>query len=710
MNKLLILVMGLHFGISISLSNMYGNEKPTIWLNNTVHKSISSFSDSLIQEIMNQVSVDSITAYIQRLQDFGTRYAYTDSCKKAAEYLYSLFERWGLEMEYDYFAGEKLNDIWFDSTGQIGWACGDVGVICKTIDGGNTWEIFNLGIKQNLKGLDAINCDNVWIVGDAVAIHTDDSGTTWDVQTNPGGGESGYGWEEVDFVDQLHGWIVTWLGCNILRTTDGGITWFNKEDNGSCFNYYSDIQFVDRLIGWRSAEGGAKKTINGGQNWTLTKVGENLEFYGIYFLNTNEGWIVGEKGRIYHTINGGVQWERQSSPINFDLYAVYFINNQQGWAVGKYGTILHTLNGGVNWNLVEGISTEDFREVFFINSMRGWIVGHYETIFYTEDGGVTWIPKSVDTNIKKWSNVVARIQGKMNPDRKYVVCGHYDTIVKGSQWGYPYDFAPGANDNASGTAAVLEAARILSNYTFNTSIEFVGFTAEELGCLGSLRYVHDEYVKNSDIQFALNFDVIGANVDNNKVRVSYSRDSLNVADLISSLMSRYTDLLPQVYESTLSDQYSFEQYGFPSIGIYQVGIPPNWHRPTDLISTLDFEYLSKIIKVSTASLAILAEAVTTDTRDEECIGFLPKRYRLYQNYPNPFNATTTIKYLLPKSSIVTLKIFNLAGQEIQTLVNEYLNAGEHEIKWTAKELPSGIYFYRLQAGNFSEIKKIILQK
>ncbi|MGH7450602.1 MAG: right-handed parallel beta-helix repeat-containing protein [bacterium] len=90
--------------------------------------------------------------------------------------------------------------------------------------------------------------------------------------------------------------------------------------------------------------------------------------------------------------------------------------------------------------------------------------------------------------------------------------------------------------------------------------------------------------------------------------------------------------------------------------------------------------------------------------------FIPAEFRLYQNYPNPFNPETTIKFKLPKSSLATLRIYNLAGQEIAILFDSFITAGEHEAKWQTQGLPSGVYFYRLQAGGFSEIKKLILQK
>jgi hypothetical protein len=90
---------------------------------------------------------------------------------------------------------------------------------------------------------------------------------------------------------------------------------------------------------------------------------------------------------------------------------------------------------------------------------------------------------------------------------------------------------------------------------------------------------------------------------------------------------------------------------------------------------------------------------------------LPTEYSLTQNYPNPFNPSTKIEYSLPVEGNVTLKIFNILGQEVRTLINnELTNAGKYTVTFDASSLPSGIYIYRLQAGNFSSNKKMILVK
>ncbi len=85
-------------------------------------------------------------------------------------------------------------------------------------------------------------------------------------------------------------------------------------------------------------------------------------------------------------------------------------------------------------------------------------------------------------------------------------------------------------------------------------------------------------------------------------------------------------------------------------------------------------------------------------------------FKLNQNYPNPFNPTTTISYSIPKSSFVTLKVYDLLGNEVATLVNEDKSAGYYQVKFNASNLASGVYFYRLIAGNRVEVKKLILTK
>ena len=89
---------------------------------------------------------------------------------------------------------------------------------------------------------------------------------------------------------------------------------------------------------------------------------------------------------------------------------------------------------------------------------------------------------------------------------------------------------------------------------------------------------------------------------------------------------------------------------------------------------------------------------------------LPTNFSLQQNYPNPFNPTTTINYSVPKSGLVTIKVYDILGRELANLVSEQKNAGSYSVQFNAAKLASGVYFYRMQAGDFVDIKKLLLLK
>jgi CubicO group peptidase (beta-lactamase class C family) len=109
------------------------------------------------------------------------------------------------------------------------------------------------------------------------------------------------------------------------------------------------------------------------------------------------------------------------------------------------------------------------------------------------------------------------------------------------------------------------------------------------------------------------------------------------------------------------------------------------------------------------TLFMVADTLTVSIRPLEDNG-LPKDFTLRQNYPNPFNPTTTIKYSIPQSSKVVIKVYDVLGNEIETIVNEEKPAGTYELTWNAENLPSGVYFYQFKAGSYVNTKKMLLLK
>ncbi len=155
--------------------------------------------------------------------------------------------------------------------------------------------------------------------------------------------------------------------------------------------------------------------------------------------------------------------------------------------------------------------------------------------------------------------------------------------------------------------------------------------------------------------------------------------------------------------------YLPESPSAPGIGVDTD--PPNSGRGMFFTRTDGWQYFTAGNLMITAYIA----DTTTVNDIKQLSNNIPKTYDLMQNYPNPFNPSTIISYQLPENQTVTLDIFNEIGQKIRTLVNETQSAGQHNVTWNGKNdfglsVSSGIYFYRIKAGNYINVKKMILLK
>lgn len=125
----------------------------------------------------------------------------------------------------------------------------------------------------------------------------------------------------------------------------------------------------------------------------LTRLPVNL--LGVDFPAKEEGWVVGQLGKIFHTTDGGASWEEQQSKTNLLLTAVDFVDHLHGWIVGEQGLILHTADGGRTWERQQSGIPYPLFNVEFVSQESGWVVGHWGTILYTADGGKHWVGRSL---------------------------------------------------------------------------------------------------------------------------------------------------------------------------------------------------------------------------------------------------------------------------------------------------------------------------
>lgn len=238
-----------------------------------------------------------------------------------------------------------------------------------------------------------------------------------------------------------------------------------------------------------------------------------------------------------------------------------------------------------------------------------WATGYaYERL---EDLGLEVAYHEYSWNGHTWRNVVAEQPGASAPEDIYIICGHIDSMPPGP-------LAPGADDNGSGSTAVLAVARILSGYTFERTVRYLLFTGEEQGLIGSNYYVQDALAAGDAISGALNFDMIAYDLDGDGAMEVYSgttEASHALGDLFLDTIAVYgLDLEPTSFLTapSWSDQYRFWQAGYPAL----VGIEswdefnPNYHTVNDTLSNCNLDYMTGIIKAAAGTLARLAVPVS----------------------------------------------------------------------------------------------------
>jgi hypothetical protein len=235
----------------------------------------------------------------------------------------------------------------------------------------------------------------------------------------------------------------------------------------------------------------------------------------------------------------------------------------------------------------------------------------------------------------------------------------------------------------------------VTNTTGNTEYTIQAF--EYNGTSGSEQYNTGTSTGNPHTQTSLPVELTSfiASIEENSVKLNWS--TITEVNNYGFYVERRKENEQNFYEvkdgfipghgSTLEPQsYSFVDNTITEVGTYYYRL-----RQVDNDGLLNY---SSPISVTISTLGV----------DEQ----LPLTYKLEQNYPNPFNPVTTIKYSLPSKSFVSLKVYNLLGNEVATLVNSYQDEGYKNVKFDGSNLSSGIYIYKIKAGNYSEVKRMLL--
>lgn len=340
-------------------------------------------------------------------------------------------------------------------------------------------------------------------------------------------------------------------------------------------------------------------------------------------------------------------------------------------------------------------------------------------------------------NEKPLVNIIATIEGTVYPEKSIVIGAHYDSSAdrEGSTvWRQTWNTieAPGANDNATGVASILEMARIMSDPEFGFiskyTLNFVAFSAEERGVVfdgnhhGSRAYAQTASMYGEDIVGMISIDMVGYNDEYDYTAIVSNEESTWLGNaLISANQSYSIDLImnaPPFPEARYSDHDNFWDEGYNAILVIENAPPwqdsnyykrnPYYHKSSDTFEKINMDLVKKVAQVNLAAVAAMSGTVTSVSDDTAPA--VAESIVLYQNYPNPFNATTNIQYSIPDASGVRIKVYDILGKETTTLVDGEKQAGVHTAVFDASNLPSGVYYYRFTAGEFSETRRLLLLK
>ncbi len=238
------------------------------------------------------------------------------------------------------------------------------------------------------------------------------------------------------------------------------------------------------------------------------------------------------------------------------------------------------------------------------DSVSEWILRTIKRFGYNiVDYDSFWINDN-DGNPTLQRNVITTVPGINDDDEIIILGAHYDS--------FSYDSylteAPGADDNASGTAAILEIARVLKekNYIPKSSIKLINFAAEEVGRKGSQYYSTEAYDDLEYIKFMMNVDMIGYNskpLNESEININYYNGFINFREFAFKSFTPFSAVTPIVGTlSEASDSYSFYKLGVPSIGFFETDFTPYYHTKNDVLANIDIEYCKEVVKGICATL------------------------------------------------------------------------------------------------------------
>ena len=391
------------------------------------------------------------------------------------------------------------------------------------------------------------------------------------------------------------------------------------------------------------------------QAWFRQQLNYWHRWFDVKFIDNQNGFVIGDHGTVLRTTNAGSSWIQDTIGFNLPFHSLGIPSLNNMFAVGEYGACYHSGDTGKTWVRVDLSTTNDLLGVTFLNSQDGWIFGRNFSLWETSDGGGTWSGSFVDS-AKAIVGIAPTAPGKFS------VFFEDGTNVKTN------------NDGQTWSSGPTFPQRINHVAVFGTTIWVVGDSGFVARSVSSSAWIF--------ISISITENLRGVFVVNDTSAYVAGDDG-------------------KIYYTIDDGSNWYAQYTADSHDLNAIVFTDNTH--------------GYAVGNGGTILTTMSSGTLTDVRP--VLSQIPNEFILFQNYPNPFNPRTEIRWQMADGGYVTLRVYDVMGREVATLVNQQLQPGSYQIPFNGSNLASGVYFYRFDVSGrsgtkhlYSHVNKMLLLK
>ncbi|HEX2869341.1 MAG TPA: T9SS type A sorting domain-containing protein [Ignavibacteriales bacterium] len=420
------------------------------------------------------------------------------------------------------------------------------------------------------------------------------------------------------------------------------------------------------------------------------------------------------------------EWKEQTSGTKKDLLSISSVTNKIAWISGMHGIVLRTVDEGNTWQSVGGgtvLDTMDILNIFAIDSSRALCSASPLTdtinkkttayIFKTNNGGKTWT--KVFTQTGSLINGIFMIDSSMG-----VACGNpvngkwsiWKTTDGGASWDTTGIKIPkaAASDSGWNNSVWGDSLSKMIAFGTNDSTLYVSVDSGKTWTAKPTKSMKDI----SAIFFSNDNGLLGGDSLLRTTDKGNTWRTLNASGtgLITGIIvhENWDSFMTRLGTKAAPDNHIYTSQNFGDSTWNVAYTAPDTNAYLYLTQARNGEGNAWAVRKGGGITYGQHSSSESSTSGVSNSSTQPLSYSLSQNYPNPFNPSTTIRFSIPEARLVSIKVYDVMGKEVTVLMNEVRNPGSYSVQFNASNLPSGIYIYRIQAGAFTESRKLVLLK